>query len=167
MGKKITVANLICLVGAAVTLLFSFFNFYESGGEGRSAWSGDLLAFATTVPAILAIAMLAWCICEVVGVNLPAQVLTYNSDQLKGTWGLAAAGIMLSWLTVDFGSADKGIGFWLMLLGSLAMAAGAVMALLGKGTETVNLGGGGGDSSATAPPPPPPGMTPPPPPPGP
>jgi len=169
MGKKITVANLICLVGAAVTLLFSFLNFYEVGDEGRNAWSGDIGAFATTVPALLAVAMLAWCICEVVGVNLPAQVLTYNSDQLKGTWGVAAAGIMLSWITVDFGfGADKGIGFWGMLLGSLAMATGAVMALLGQGTNTVNLGGGGGgDSSAVAPPPPPPGMTPPPPPPGP
>ena len=36
MGKKITVANLICLVGAAVTLLFSFFDFFEYAGEGRN-----------------------------------------------------------------------------------------------------------------------------------
>ena len=167
MGKKITVANLVCLVGAVITLLFSFFNFLEYGGEGRNAWSGDVGAWATTVPALLAIVMLAWCIAEVVGANLPDQVLTFNSDQLKATWGIAAAGIMLSWITVDFGFGfDKGIGFWGMLLGSLAMAAGAVMALLGKGTETVNLGGGGSSSgeTAAAPPPPPPGMTPPPPP---
>jgi len=170
MGKKITVANLICLVGAAITLLFSFFNFLEAGDVGRNAWSGDSGAWATTVPALLAVVMLAWCIAEVVGANLPDQVLTFNSDQLKATWGIAAAGIMLSWITVDFGfNVDKGIGFWGMLLGSLAMAAGAVMALLGKGTEVVNLGGGGGGSSesAAAPPPPPPGMTPPPPPPAP
>ena len=104
-------------------------------------WSGDVGAFATTVPALLAVVMLLCrCICEVVGVNLPDQVLTFNSDQLKATWGVAAAGIMLSWLTVDFGFGfDKGIGFWGMLLGTLAMAAGAVMALLGKGTETVTL----------------------------
>jgi hypothetical protein len=61
---------------------------------------------------------------------------------------------MLSWLTVDSGGLDKGIGFWLMFLGSIAMAVGAIMALLGKGTEIV----GGGSSSTAAPPPPPPAV---------
>jgi hypothetical protein len=62
---------------------------------------------------------------------------------------------MLSWLTVDTGGADKGAGFWLMFLGSIAMAVGAIMALLGKGTETVKLGGSSTSDAAPPPPPPP------------
>jgi hypothetical protein len=175
MDKKISVANLVMLAGGVITLLFSFFRFvsFDSGfgSGGFSAWSTDGFAFASTIPAILAIAMIAWVVCELAGVKLPDQVLTYNSSQLKGTWGIAAAGTMLAWLIAND---SKGIGFWFMLIGSLAMAAGAVMALLGKGTEVVDLGKiGGGNGGQQAPaagfpgsvPPPPPGAGAPPPPP--
>jgi hypothetical protein len=101
------------------------------------------MAFASTLPAILGLAMTVWIALEMAGVSLPEEVLTYNRAQLKGTWGIAAGGIMLSWLSTD---PDKGAGFWLMLVGSLAMAVGAVMALLGKGTDVVNIG-----SSSSAP----------------
>jgi hypothetical protein len=159
MAKKISVANLVMLGGAVVCLLFSFFDFYGQGDIGFSAWDTDALAFISAVPAILALAMIAWIVAELAGAKLPDDVLTFNGNQLKATWGIAAAGLMLAWLTTDFGSADKQIGFWLMLLGSLVMAAGAVMALLGKGQEMV------GSSSTPAAAPPPPGATPPPPPP--
>jgi hypothetical protein len=161
MPSKISVANLVMLAGAAVTVLFSFFDFFDRGGN---AWDTDFLAFATTVPAILALVMGVWVVLELLGVSLPEDVLTFDRAQLKTTWGIAAAGIMLSWITTD---ADKGIGYWLMLLGSIAMAVGAVMALLGKGTETLDIPGVGGNAktgdsttsattSATTPPPPPP-----------
>ena len=167
MPKKISIANLVMLAGGVVTLLFSFFAFFKYGSVSSSAWDTDTFAFVSTIPAILAIAMIAWCVCELTGVKLPDNVLTFNSNQLKATWGIAAAGIMISWLTTN---GDKGIGFYLMLIGSLAMAAGSVMALLGKGTDMVNIGGAGGAAApAGGPPPPPPpymgGGTPPPPPP--
>ncbi len=160
MGQKISVANLVMLIGGVVTLLFSFFGFYKFGNDSRSAWSSDGGAFATTVPAILAIAVVVVCILELVGTKLPPHVLTFSWTQMKATWAISAAGLMLAWLTT---SGDKAIGFWFMLIGSLAMAAGAVMALLGKGTEVLNLGGAGGSSGGA--PPPPGGMAPPPPPP--
>ena len=164
MAKKISVANLVMLGGALVTLLFSFFSFYEIPyGDSYNAWSRDIGAFVTTIPALLALAMLGWGIAEVVGANLPHEVLTFNSNQLKATWGISAAGIMLAFLTQDSG-ADKGIGFWLMFLGSAAMCAGAVMALLGKGANMVNLGGGGAVAPPPAPGAPPPPPPPPPPP---
>lgn len=176
MGKKISVANLIMLAGGVVTLLFSFFDFFgvdsEFGDVGFSAWSTDGMAFVSTIPAILAIVMIAWVVCELVGVNLPQNVLTFTPNQMKATWGIAAAGIMIAFLTVDAGGWDKQIGFWLMLLGSLAMGVGAVMALLGKGNDMVNIGSGNagaGANTAGGPPPPPPymgGGAPPPPPPG-
>jgi hypothetical protein len=153
MKKQLSVANLVMLVGSVVAFIFSFLAFYKFGDESWSAWSGDAGAFATTVPAILALALAVVIVLDLVGVDLPAEILTFNWSQIKATWGIAAFGIMLSWLTVDFGSLDKGIGFWLMMLGSIAMAAGAIMALLGKGSETI---GGGASSASQSPPPPPP-----------
>ena len=154
MAKKITVADLIMGIGGLVTFLFSFFAFYSLGGFSASAWDGDAGAFATTVPAILALVMVVWIGLQLAGVSLPEQVLTYNHAQLKGTWGISAAGIMLSWVSAND---NTGFGFWLMVIGSIAMAVGAVMALLGKGTETIDIPGGENKSSAgTTPMPPPP-----------
>ncbi len=162
MKNKITVADLIMGIGGIVTFIFSFLAFYKLGGESVNAWDDQGAAFASTLPAILGLAMAVWIALEIAGVSLPDEVLTYNHAQLKASWGIAAGGIMLSWLSTE---GDKGVGFWLMLIGSLAMAAGAVMALLGKGTETVNIGSSSSrSSSATSstaaesitPPPPPP-----------
>jgi hypothetical protein len=158
MPKKVTIADLVMGAGGLVTFLFSFFAFFKYGDSSASAWDGDAGAFATTVPAILGLVMIVWIGLQLAGVSLPDQILTYNHAQLKGTWGIAAAGIMLSWISADFGGADKGVGFWFMFIGSAAMAVGAVMALLGKGSETIDIpggGGSGGDSASTPPPPPP------------
>ena len=152
MKKQLSVADLVMLAGSVITFMFSFFAFYKVDDQGYSAWSGNMLAFATTVPAILALALAVVVVLELRGVDLPAAVLTFNWAQIKATWGIAACGIMLSWLSVDFIGLDRGIGFWLMFLGSIAMAVGAIMALLGKGTATVKLGG---SSPSTAAPPPP------------
>jgi hypothetical protein len=162
MKNKITVADLIMGAGGIITFIFSFLAFYKYGDTSINAWDDQGAAFASTLPAILGLAMAVWIALEMAGVSLPEEVLTYNRAQLKGTWGIAAGGIMLSWLSTD---PDKGAGFWLMLVGSLAMAVGAVMALLGKGTEVVNIGSSSSApttaSSSTAaepitPPPPPP-----------
>lgn len=158
MPKKVSVADLVMGVGGLVTFLFSFFAFFKEGRFTASAWDGDAGAFATTVPAVLGLVMVVWIGLQLAGVSLPDHVLTYNQAQLKGTWAIAAAGIMLSWISADFGGAGKGVGFWFMFLGSAAMAVGAVMALLGKGSETIDIpvGGGGDDSASSTPPPPPP-----------
>ena len=141
MKDKITIADLVMGAGGLVAFLFSFLAFYKRGDFSVSAWDGDAGAFATTVPAILGLVMVVWIGLELAGVKLPELVLTYNRAQLKGTWGIAAFGIMLSWISADFGGTGKGAGFWLMFLGSLAMAVGSVMGLLGKGTETIDIPG--------------------------
>ena len=165
MNGKISVANLIMVIGGVVTLLFSFFGFFKFGNNSISAWSTDGLAFVSTIPAILALAMIVWIACEMFGVNLPQDLLTFNPTQIKATWGIAAAGVMLAFITTN---GDKSAFFWLQLLGSIAMATGAVMALLGKGTETLDLPSTTSASATTQPaqqPPPPgsPGTNPPPP----
>ncbi len=146
MNGKITVANLVMAIGALVTFLSSFFGFFKFGDDSLSAWSTDALAFVTTIPAILALALIVWIGLELFGVKVPQDVLTFNPAQMKATWGIAATGVMLAFVTTD---GDKSAFFWLQMLGSIAMAAGAVMALLGKGTDTIDLPTKtGGDATA-------------------
>jgi hypothetical protein len=169
MKKTISLANLILVVGALITLLFSLFRFGGAGQLKYSAWSTDGLAFLSTIPAILAIATIVWTVLELTGMKLPAQVLTFSGTQLKATWAISSLGVMAGFLTTDL---DKRFGFWMMLLGTIAMTVGAVLGLLGKGTDEVDLGqlaqrATNQTPSAPTPPPPPSagGATPPPPPP--
>ncbi|MFT3852595.1 MAG: hypothetical protein QM733_07655 [Ilumatobacteraceae bacterium] len=179
MKKQITVASLIMGVGGLVVFIFSFLSFYTAGGEGRSVWSGDLLFPATIIPVILGVAMLVCVILDLAGVKLPEKVLTFTWPQIYATWGISAAGIMLGWLFTGPFSLDRGAGLILMFIGSLAMAAGSIMGLLGMGTNMVNIPTGSttpttpgappqgapGFPPSAPPPPPPSGGTPPPPPP--
>src|SRR4051794_26152109 len=161
MKRQISVANLVMLIGGVITVVFSFFDFEGYSSFSESAWGSGFFPLAT-IPAILGLAMTVVCIMELVGTKLPAEVLTFNWRQIKFTWGVTAFAIMLAYLIVDKGPASLKFGGILMLLGTIAMAAGSTMAILGKGTELVNLGGGsttpepGAAPSAPPPPPPPP-----------
>ncbi len=151
MKKQITVASLIMGIGGLVVLIFSFLDFYSSGDEGRNAWSGDLFFPATIIPVILGVAMVVFVVLDLLGVKLPEKVLTFTWPQIYATWGISAAGIMLGWLFTSPFTLDKGAGLILMLLGSLAMAAGSIMGLLGVGTNTVSIPTGSASSAPTAP----------------
>jgi hypothetical protein len=170
MGKKVTVANLIFTVGGLVTILFSFFKFLGVDDFGNSAWGEGNFPLAT-IPAVLGLAALVVGVLDILGtVKLPAQVLTFNWNQIKFTWGVVAAVIMLAFLIIDKGPSSLKFGGIMMLLGSLAMAVGATMNLLGLGANTVNLPNvgsqpGAGGTPPAAPPPPPYGSSSPPPPP--
>jgi len=147
-SMKVTMkrSDLLMVGGAAATLFFSFFGFLGS----QSAWNASGLGFATTVPALLALAMIGWYGCEMLGVQLPDLVLTFEPAQLKTTWSIAALGTMLAWATVDF---SKDGVFWIQLLGTVSMTVGAVAGLLGKLSEPVT---GVGQNPPPPPPPPPP-----------
>jgi hypothetical protein len=164
MKKQISVANLVMLVGGTVTFLFSFFDFFGVGGFATSAWGSGLFPLAT-IPAILGGAMLVVCVLEQVGTKLPDQVLTFNWKQILATWGITSLAIMLAFLIVDKNGQSLKFGGILMLLGSIAMAVGSLLALLGKGTNLLAMPGGGSTTPTPPPPPAPPPTAPPPPPP--
>lgn len=168
MPTKLTLSNLLVGGGGLIAFVFSFLAFFKSGGESVNAWDGDAYAFATTLPAVIALVAAVWVGLELAGVKLPGQVLTFTGPQLKATWGIAAFGIMLSWFSVDMYGIDKGAGYWLMFIGTLAMAVGAVLALVGIGTEPLAKPASAQPSTDAPVPPPPPadGEPLPPPPPG-
>src|SRR6476620_4315103 len=143
MKKPLSLATLIMGVGAIVVVLFSFLDFYTFGNSGFNAWSGDGFFPASIIPVILALATIVLIVLELVGVKLPEKVLTFTWPQIYATWGIGAAGIMLGWLFTGANGLDKGAGLILMLLGSLAMAAGSIMGLLGVGTNLLNIPTGG------------------------
>ena len=140
MKKNISVASLVMVIGGAMTFLFSFFSFLGNGGVSVSAWGSGTFPLAS-IPAILGGAMVLVVVLEQVGTKLPEPILTFRWPQIRLTWGIVAATIMLSYLVMDKGGAALKFGAIVMLLGSLAMAVGTFMDILGKGTNLVAIPG--------------------------
>jgi hypothetical protein len=152
--RQITIADAIFGFGSLLAFLFSFFGFIGYGGVSRSAWASGNFPLAT-IPAVLGLAGIVVVVLDLTGAaKLPDQVLTLNWRQIRLTWGITAATIMLGWLILDKGAYDLKFGGFVMLIGAILMAVGSIMAVLGKGTDMVNLGK---PSSPTPPPPPPAG----------
>jgi hypothetical protein len=176
MKRQLTVADIVMIVGGAVTFIFSVLDFFE----GTNAWASGLFP-VTTIIAVLGLAMAVFVLLDLLaGFQLP-PFLTFNYKQMYVTWGVTAAVFMLAWLIID--GPDKKAGLYLMLIGSLAMAVGAILNILGLANQAVNrptgtsaaaggaaggaVGGPAASPGRPAPPPPPSRpSSPPPPPPG-
>ena len=154
MKRQISVADLLFGAGGVLAFLFSFFTFFDYPGSGydRSAWGSGNFPI-TTIPAVLALFAALLVIFDLFGVNikLPPNILTLTWPQIRLTWGITSAVLMLGFLIEDRGpSISLSFAAWVMLIGSLAMAAGSIMNVLGKGRDMVNL------KLPTTPPPSPP-----------
>jgi len=102
--RQITVADAIFGGGSLLTFLFSFFDFIGSGDFGISAWASGVFPLGT-IPAILGLLGIIVVVLDLTGAaKLPDQVLTLNWRQIRLTWGITSAVIMLAYLIVDKGS---------------------------------------------------------------
>ncbi len=132
-------------------------------------WSSDGFGLfpITTLIAVLGLALAVFVALDLfIDFQLPV-FLTFTYKQIYVTWGIFCGALMLCYLIMDKHGADTGAGLYLMLIGSLAMAVGAVLNVLGIATQPVSVPTSStGATSATVPPPPPPGAPTPPPPPG-
>jgi hypothetical protein len=123
-------AEITVLAGAGVVLIFSFLAFYDVSIAGFSdstnAWGTGLFPLATL---IVLFAVLAGVLVGlgVLGVSVPDRIATFSRGQLLLVCGVFATLQSLAFLVVDRGGVDLGIGFWFMLLGSIAVLVGAVM----------------------------------------
>jgi hypothetical protein len=169
MKRQPTVADIVMVAGGVVTFIFSFLHFVAD----VNAWSSDGFGLfpVTTLIAVVGLAMAVFVALEIfAGFTLPT-FLTFNYKQIYVTWGIFNGGLMLCYLIMDKHGADTGAGLYLMLIGSLAMAVGSILNILGLATQTVNMPAGTATSATgagpAAAPPPPPGRPVPPPPPGP
>jgi hypothetical protein len=123
--------GIVVIVGAAVALLGSFLDFVGAGSQGISAWSGDGGIPAWTLPALVAVACAVLVALDQLGtLNGGTMFLGVPLSRWARALGIDAGALMICYLIGDAGasgSADKKIGFWLMLLGSLAVAVAVVM----------------------------------------
>lgn len=164
MKEKPTVPDWIMMAGGLVCLLFSFLAFYKFGSVSRSAWGSGLFPIATYVALFGLIVGGSAALRIFAGTKLPEPLVGFTWKQIRLALAIFAGLLMLGYLIVDKGGLDFGIGFWLMLLGAIALVVGAVMETLGLPAPAT--GGGAPPSGGASPPaPPPPPSSPPPPPP--
>ena len=147
----LTVADLVAGIGGLVVLIFSFLTFFEAGGETVNAWDTDYKGLTGIIAALLGLALAAVIGLELAGVKMPDKFLTFNWDQVKTTWAVTTFLILVGFIAAGPDGLGKGAGFWLMLLGSLAMVAGTIMKLLGVATNKVGGGGSGTSGGSQAP----------------
>ena len=125
------------LAGAGVVLLASFLAFYEVSlgpiSDSRNAWGKGLFPLATLI-VLFAVAAGVLVLVRVLGAQVPDRIASFTRAQLVLVCGAFAALQSLAFLVVDHSGADFGIGFWLMLLGSLAVLVGAVLLFRADGT---------------------------------
>jgi hypothetical protein len=141
MNKKPTTAGIVIVVAGAVVFLASFFAFYTfkaqtvhlgnstfGGTANYTAWNKIALFPVSIIPAWIAIVMGAQvALTTWADVRLPDRILGMTWKQIHLVLGVQAALLMLAFLVRDNSVLNFGIGFWLMLFGSLALAVGAVM----------------------------------------
>ena len=123
-------AEITILAGAGVVLIFSFLAFYEvsvgSFSDSRNAWGTGLFPLATLI-VVFAVAAGLIVGLDLLGVKVPDRIATFTRVQVLLVCGGFATLQAIAYLITDHSGADFGIGFWFMLLGSIAVLVGAVM----------------------------------------
>ena len=123
-------AEITVLAGAGVVLIASFLAFYEVSvgpfSDSRNAWGKGLFPLATLI-VLFAVAAGVLVLLRVLGTAIPDRIVSFSRAQLVLVCGGFATLQSLAFLVVDHSGADFGIGFWLMLLGSVAVLVGAIL----------------------------------------
>jgi hypothetical protein len=115
-----TPAELTILIAGAVMLVGSFFSFAGS----TNAWGTFLFPLATLLPlyGVLMAAQIA--VTKFAELRLPERIAGFSWEQAHLVIGLLAGLMALGWLFTDI--ANKGIGYWLEVLGGIVIASGAI-----------------------------------------
>jgi hypothetical protein len=120
-NKPPTPAELTILIAGAVMLVGSFFDFAGSA----NAWGTYLFPIATLLPLYGVLMAVQIGLTKFANMSMPDQILGFSWEQLHLAIGLLAGFMAIGWLITDI--ASKGIGYWLEVLGGIAIAAGAVV----------------------------------------
>jgi len=109
------------MIAGAVMLVGSFLDF----AGNTSAWGRYLFPIATLLPIYGVIMAAQIALTKFAGVKLPEQVAGFTWEQIHLVLGIFAGLMAVAWVITDLG--DKQIGEWLLVLGGIALAIGAVM----------------------------------------
>ena len=126
-----TPAELTILIAGAVMLVGSFFDF----AGHTNAWGTYLFPLATLLPLYGMLMALQIGLTTFANITLPHDVLGFTWVQAQLVLGLLAGLMAIGWIISDI--ASKGIGYWLEVLGGIAIAAGAVALRRERGTGAI------------------------------
>ncbi|HTD51147.1 MAG TPA: hypothetical protein VK771_11135 [Acidimicrobiia bacterium] len=116
-----TPAELTIMIAGAVMLIGSFFDFAGS----VNAWGTYLFPVATLLPLYGTVMALEIGLTKFANVSLPQRVVGFTWEQVHLVLGIMAGCMAVGWLVTDLSS--RGFGYWLEVLGGIAVAAGAVV----------------------------------------
>ena len=137
-ANRPTPGEITILASGAVALIFSFFDFYTLGDAGASVWSSGLFPLATLMAVFVMVMGLQVALARFTRLTLPSRPLGFTWEQVHLVLGFFATLYAVAFLLNDRGfGTDFGIGFWAILVASIASLVGAV--LLGR--ERVGRGG--------------------------
>ena len=134
---KLSLAQVVILIGGALMLIGSFLPFYTAPGftvgsvsvsaQSASAWSRGFFGIATVV-VVCGVAMAGQIVLSTwSSVSIPLKPFGMRWDQVHLALGFQSAIMMLAFFLRDRADLELGIGFWMMLISAIALFVGAIM----------------------------------------
>jgi hypothetical protein len=124
--SRINQGQMIAGVGGVVLLISLFLDWISVPFGGASAF--DVFSGMDIIMLIIAVIAIGWA-----GAAAAGQTVPPSSGWIVGLLGVLVAGWCLGW---DLENSNAGIGSWLALVGSIAMAWGGLGASLRPTTST-------------------------------
>jgi hypothetical protein len=119
--KQPTPGEIAIMVAGAVMLIASFLEF---AGD-TSSWGSGAFPIATLIPIYGIVMALQVALTKFANVNLPDRVAGFTWEQVHLVLSAFALLMSLGWIVS--GIDGKGVGLWLLFVGSIGLVAGAVM----------------------------------------
>ena len=128
-SKSPSPGEITIMAAGVVALIFSFFDFYQAPGGGFDAnvWSSGLFPVAALMVIFVLIMAVQVGITTFASVNVPERPLGFTWEQIHLVLGFFATLYAVAYLLLDKGPFDFGIGFWFILIASVAALVGAVL----------------------------------------
>jgi hypothetical protein len=120
-NKQPTPGEITIMVAGAVMLIASFLDFALE----RSAWDEFNFPIATLIVLYGIVMALQVALAKFANVNLPDRVAGFTWEQVHLLLSVFALLMSIGWIIS--GIDKKGIGLWLLFLGSIGLVVGAVM----------------------------------------
>ena len=127
-AKKLTTGEIVVVAAGAITLVFSFFPWYRAGAFHVGAWGTGLFPVATLVPILGSLMMVQVLTDRLAGGSPSRGIGDFTWEQLLLVAALGAAVVAFCYLIRSREpGASFGLGFYVDLVASFVLVAGAVM----------------------------------------
>ena len=129
MQNKLTRGEFTLLAAGIAVIVGSFAPFYTAGGFSVNAWdSGFGLSPISLYPVFAGVASAGVvAMRRFANAQLAVRLGSFTWEQMHVLLGLFALLISVGYFFTDHGGANFGFGFWILLAGSIALFAGALM----------------------------------------